>query len=61
MLRLFRMPKLFPSVGTTKVVEHCNTAKVHRSSPQGVVFQVILKGCSPKIVCLKVNYGVVVG
>ena len=38
MLRLFRMPKLFPSVGTTKLVEHCNTAKVHRSSPQGVVF-----------------------
>ena len=37
-LLLFRMPKLFPSVGTTKVVEHCNIAEVHRSSLQGVVF-----------------------
>ena len=37
-LCLFCMPKLFPSVGTTKVVKHYNTAEVHRSSPQGVVF-----------------------
>ena len=38
LLRLFHMPKLFPSVGTTMVVKHCNTAEVQRSSPQGVVF-----------------------
>ena len=33
LLCLFRMPKLFPSVGTTKVIKHYNTAEVHRSFP----------------------------
>ena len=37
LLRLFRMPKLFPSVGT-KVVKHYTTVEIHRSFPQGVVF-----------------------
>ena len=36
MLRLFHMPKLFPSVGT-KVVKHYTTVVIHSSSPQGVV------------------------
>ena len=36
LLRLFRMLKLFPSVGT-KVVKHYSIVEVHRSSPQGVV------------------------
>ena len=36
LLRLFRMLKLFPSVGT-KVVKHYITVGVHRSFPQGVV------------------------
>ena len=35
-LRLFRMLKLFPSVGTD-VVKHYHTVGVHRSFPQGVV------------------------
>ena len=48
------------SVGT-KVVKHYTTVVIHRSSPHGVVFLAIMKGCSPKIVCLKVNFGVVVG
>ena len=42
LLRLFRVLKLFPSVGTD-VVKHYNTMGVHRSSSQGVVSFVILK------------------
>ena len=36
LLRLFRMLKLFPSVGTN-VVKHYTTVGVHMSFPQGVV------------------------
>ena len=36
LLRLFRVLKLFPRVGTD-VVKHYNTVGVHRSFPQGVV------------------------
>ena len=35
-LSLFRVLKLFPSIGTD-VVKHYNTVGVHRSFPQGVV------------------------
>ena len=36
LLHLFRVLKLFPSVGTD-VVKHYNTVGVHRSFPQRVV------------------------
>ena len=36
LLRLFRVLKLFPSIGTD-VVKHYNTVGVHKSFPQGVV------------------------
>ena len=42
LLRLFRVLKLFPSVGTN-VVKHYTTVGVHRSFPQGVVSLVILR------------------
>ena len=36
LLRLIRVLKLFPSIGTN-VIKHYNTVGVHRSFPQGVV------------------------
>ena len=51
-LFLFRVLKLFPSLGTN-VVKHYTTMGVHRSFPHGVVSLVILRDCYPMNVRLK--------
>ena len=51
-LRLFRVLKLFPSVGIN-VAKHYTTMGVHKSFPQGVVSLVILRDCYPMNVRLK--------
>ena len=52
LLRLFRVLKLFLSVGTN-IVKHYTTMGVHKSFPQGVVSLVILRDFNPMNVRLK--------
>ena len=56
MLRLFRVLKLFSSIGTDGI-KHYNTVGVHKSFPQGVVSYMILRDCYQMNVQIKLNLG----